>query len=67
MCLQLVPPTHMAEFQALTELMKPDKNSHNYRDALASIPYQEPCLPYLGTIHSNNENVTNTSSSIDSE
>jgi CRP-like cAMP-binding protein len=38
----------MADFQALTALMKPDKNSHNYREAIAAVPYQEPCMPYLG-------------------
>lgn len=44
----LLTPQQSEEFQALTDLMKPDKNSHVYREIIASVEFRQPCMPYLG-------------------
>eukprot|EP00026_Physarum_polycephalum_P000252 Phypoly_transcript_00252.p1 GENE.Phypoly_transcript_00252~~Phypoly_transcript_00252.p1 ORF type:complete len:967 (+),score=140.75 Phypoly_transcript_00252:118-3018(+) len=44
----LLTPQQNAEFQALTDLMKLDKNSQTYRETLAAVDIRQPCMPYLG-------------------
>ncbi len=45
---QYVPQQQMEEFHQLSDLMKTDKNFANYRETLAAVDYQKPCMPYLG-------------------